>query len=226
MIKKNFMTGLVLLLPMVLTIIIVVFFVNVLTKPFVGIVKNILAYYDLLHKPFLFLSGDQVLLLTSKILALLVIICATIAIGFLGRLFIVRYFFRLGDYVIHRIPLVNKLYKSIQDALHTLFTSESKAFSKVVLVPFPHKNAMSIGLITRECLPEGSDYHHADLISIFVPGTPNPTMGFMLQFKPEQIIFLNMSVEDAFKFVVSCGVMFSGFTIQENPIVPKDISAK
>lgn len=223
--KKHFMTGLAILLPIVLTWIIVMFIVNFLTKPFTGIVRDILERYDLLGKPIWIFSSTEVLLITSKLLILVFIIFVTILIGLVARFFIIRYFFRLGDYLIHRIPLVNKVYKAIQETLHTLFASEKHTFKQVVLVPFPHPRVYSIGLITGVS-HEYSDKEHQDLISVFIPGTPNPTVGFMILFRKDQMIFTDMSVEEAFKFIVSLGVMISEFRVHSSSIINRDVSAK
>lgn len=211
--KKLFMTGLAILLPMVVTLIIVVFILNLLTKPFTGFVQELLDYYDLLDKPFWIFNSSEILIISSKIIVLFFIISLTILIGFIARLVLIRYFFRVGDWLIHQIPLVNKIYKAIQDTLQTVFSTEKKAnFSQVVLVPFPHPKSYSIGLTTSQSKEE-SDLEHRDLISVFVPGTPNPTMGFMLLFRKDQLIPIDMRVEDAFKFLVSCGVMLTDFKI-------------
>ncbi len=213
--KKLFLTGLAILLPVVVTIIVIGFIVNILTAPFLGVVEGILIHYDLLDHKFLFFSGKQVLLLSSKILILLGLVASTLLIGFVARFFFVHYLFRFGDYLIHKIPLINKIYKATQDVVHTLFNKEKTSFSQVVLVPFPHSNSYCIGLITSNLATTG--LHKDEFISVFVPGTPNPTMGFVLLFKQDQMINVDMGVDDAFKFIVSCGVIFSGFT-KEKPL--------
>jgi uncharacterized membrane protein len=219
--RKHFLTGLAILLPFAVTLFVVVFIVNFLTSPFLGIVEAILNYYHLQHS-FLFFSEKEVLHVISKILVLITLFLVTLIIGFLGRLVLVNYLFRIGDVIIQRIPFVNKIYKAAQETVKTVFSSEKTAFSHVVLVPFPHNKSFSIGLITRNTR-EGKAQ---DEISIFVPGTPNPTIGFMLTFRRDQLIFIDMKVEDAIKFIVSCGVMFTSFSkvrVTENF---HDISAK
>ena len=213
--KKDFLAGLVILLPVVLTIIIVRFFINLLTKPFLGILTAISQRYEWLSSSFNYLPGEEIKLVISKLLILTILFFILLAIGFLGRLFIVNTFLQIADKVLHYIPLINKIYKSIQEVMHTLFKTETTAFSQVVLVPFPHANSYSVGLITKDSLPQGSDKEHMKLVSVFVCGTPNPTMGFMLLFKREQLVLLDMKVEDAMKFIISCGVIYSGFN--KNP---------
>jgi len=205
--KKYFFTGLVTLLPFTLTLIIVIFVINFLTKPFQGTVESVLNYYGALNQPFFFFSGKQILHFGSKVLILAALFVITLFIGFLGRLVFLNTVFVYGDYILHRIPLINKIYKAAQEVVKTLFSSKSLAFSQVVLVPFPNSKAYSLGFITQK--QNGTSTQ--DSLSIFVPGTPNPTMGFMLVYKLEDIIFVDMSVEDALKFVISCGIMFPGF---------------
>lgn len=209
--KKHFMTGLAILLPMVITLIIASFIINFLTKPFTGLVQHMLDRYGLLDTPFWIFTGSEMLFFSSKIVVLILIVFLTILIGFVGQLVLVKFFLRLGDWIIHRIPLVNKIYKAIQDTLHTLFDSKKIAnFSQVVLVPFPYKNSLCLGLIISE-IPEKSDEKYGEYISVFVPGTPNPTMAFVLLFKKDQLIPIDMKVEEAFKFIVSCGSMVENF---------------
>lgn len=206
MMRKYFFAGLALLLPTTITLIVTLFIVNLVTRPFEGAVESVLTYYNLFDKPFLFLSAYQVLNLISKTLVIAFIILLIFLIGMMGQNIITRAFFNLGDYVIHKIPLVNKVYKATTEVVHNLFKTDSTAFSQVVLVPFPHANAYSIGLISTEqnlSLTENK-------ISIFVPGTPNPTMGFMLMFNKNEVIPTDMKVDEALKFVISCGIMSSG----------------
>lgn len=211
MLKQYFLTGLAILLPAIITIMILVFFVSLVTAPFVDITASIFTYYGIFHTPFLFLKPDQVVLIMSRIIVFFGLIGIIFAVGFLGRLIFVRYLGYLGDYLIHRIPLINKIYKAVQDVVHTLFNpSKETKFSRVVLVPFPHAGMRSIGLVTQTELPEGSNTQQ-DKISVFVPGTPNPSMGFMLLYKNEETIPLDMKVDEALKFLISCGVILPNF---------------
>lgn len=209
MIRRYFFTGLALLLPAVVTILIVLFFINLLTKPFVNFTDTVLSHIGLLNKPFLFLSAEQVLHLVSKVLIVITLAIFTICAGLFAQIVAARYLIRLGDYIIHRIPIVNKIYKAAQDVVQTVFKEEKKTFTQVVLVPFPHEKSYSIGLVTNDCIPEGADSEHGGLVSVFLPATPNPTMGFMLMLRREQLIFLDMKVDDALKAIISCGVMIS-----------------
>lgn len=205
--KKNFLTGLAILLPMAFTLWILNLLINLFTKPFLGIVESFLR----IEVETLSMTVHSLILFAAKICILLILAALTFLVGFLGQHFIVRNLLKYSDYVFHRIPFVNKIYKAAQDVVKTLFHEEHANFSQVVLVPFPHASTRSIGLITKSDQSAYMDNQHGNMVSVFVPGTPNPTMGFMLLFRREQLIFTEMSVEDALKFVISCGVMAKPF---------------
>jgi len=209
--KKNFFTGLAILLPIVLTFIIMMIFVNLLTKPFMEFVNEIFQQTGLLNKSFLFLSGTQIVYVISKILIMLFLFLTTFTIGFFIHHLFANCFFQAFDKLIHKIPVVNKIYQYLQELMLTVFSQEKTTFSQVALVPYPQENTYSIGFITKESPPDGTDEEHLGLITVYVPGTPNPTMGFNFLYRREQIIFIDMKVDDALKFVISCGVMFPGF---------------
>jgi uncharacterized membrane protein len=209
MMRKYFITGLVFLLPLAMTLAIVMFIVNFLTTPFVDIVKNILEYFDLLDKGFLFLSAQQVQVVVSKMIILVLIFFVTAALGALGRWFFFHYMLNLWDYVLHRIPLVSSIYKACQEVIKTLFESKTNSFKQVVMVPFPSKDTYSMGLLTGENLPWLHGKTETNIVSVFVPTTPNPTSGFMMMFEQKDIIYVDMKVEDALKYIISCGVVMS-----------------
>ncbi len=210
--KKHFVTGLAILLPATITFLIVLFLFNLLTKPFVGFVSHLLNSSHLLHKPFFFLSGDQVLMYSSQLLSFVTITALIFILGATTQFFFVRGVLSLSDYIFHRIPFVNKIYKAIQDVVQTLFGKEHDEFASVVLAPFPNNKTMSIGFVTRASMMPGEDGTNRAFVSVFIPGTPNPTIGFLILFDKKSLIFLDMTVEEALKTVVSCGIMLSRFS--------------
>lgn len=213
--KKDFLTGLVILLPILLTILIVGFLINFLTKPFIGPISGFYANLGIFDEPFLFLSGSDILTMASKVTALVGLFLFILVIGFLGKLFLIDYLFKWGDALIHNVPVINKIYKACQDVVHSLFSSESKSFSQVVFIPFPFADTLSVGLVSRDSLTLTSHTEPTELVPVLVPGTPNPSVGFMLMFKKEDLVFVDMKVEDAMKFVVSCGVVLADFKVKE-----------
>ncbi len=205
--KKHFITGLVILLPLAVTIAVLIFLINFLTQPFVGAVSSILEEFHIINRGFLFLSPEQLIQYGSKLLILIFLFLITVGLGILTRWFVLHALFQLGDKIIHKIPIVNTVYKTTQDIIKTLFVSDKDTFKQVVMVPFPHPGIYVIGLISRESPKTCSDAVNAELISVLVPTTPNPTTGFLMMFKKEDLIFLDIKPEDAIKYIVSCGVI-------------------
>jgi len=209
--RKYFLTGLVILLPLALTVAVVAFVFNFLTDPFVGIVQSIMGYFGLLGKGFLFLSPYQLQVFVSKIIILLLLFFFTVSLGMLVRWFFVHYLLKGWDYLMHRIPFVSSIYKASQDVIKTVFASKNKSFKQVVLVPFPSKDTYSIGLVTSENLPGITQTNFSTLTAVFVPTTPNPTSGFLMMYDEKDLIYLDMKVEDAFKYVISIGMIITPF---------------
>ena len=209
--KKYFLTGLIILLPVTLTFVVVAFLFNLLTEPFLGITHLLFTRYNILNKGFGFLTAHQVQMIVSQILILVVLISFTILLGFFARWFFVHYLLKLWEYIVHRIPFVCSIYKACKDVIKTVFGSKTNAFKQVVMVPFPSPETKTIGLLTRDSFKGIEKLVGEELVVVFVPTTPNPTSGFLTIFKKKDIIPLDMPIEDAFKYVISCGVIIPPF---------------
>lgn len=198
--KKHFVTGLATLLPLLLTTIIVLWVVGFLTKPFMGLVEPLLQHFDL-DKPIGFLNAREVLLYTSRFLVLIFLFVVTLLIGLLIEWYVLHRMIALGDWIIHRIPFVGKVYKSSQEVITRVLNKEATNFKKVVLVPFPHQNSKALAFITNDAaIKEGT-------ATVFLPGAPNPLMGFLLSFPQTQVIETDIAVDEALRFMVSCGAL-------------------
>lgn len=207
MFKKYFITGLVILLPLAVTIAIIGFLINFLTKPFVEVVSSFVQSHGVINSNFLFLSSEQLIRYGSQVLILLLLFFFTVFLGMVTRWFFIKSLLTFSDKILHRIPIVNTVYKTTQDIIKTLFVTDKKSFKQVVMVPFPHPGVYVLGLIAREAPPNCSEKAGKELVSVLVPTTPNPTTGFLLMFSRDQIINVDMKPEDAIKFIVSCGVI-------------------
>ncbi len=220
--KKYFITGLVILLPLALTVVIVVFLINLLTTPFMEIVQSIFHRYDLLDKNFLFLSASQIQYVSGQILILSFLFLFTIFLGFVAKLFLFHYLIKAWDYMINRIPVIRSVYKTCRDVINTILTSDTKSFKQVVIVPFPSKDSHSIGLVTRDNLPAIPHTKDKELIAVFVPTTPNPTSGYLIMYDESDLIYIDMKVEEALKYIISCGVILNETFTETDP---KEIEA-
>lgn len=209
--KKYFVTGLIILLPLALTWLIVSFIFNLFTEPFVGIVKAILEHYGLLENGFLFLKAEQIQKYFSQLIVIGLLFFITVGLGWLARWFFFNYAIEFWEKILNKIPFVSNIYRTCNELTKTLFTSSNNSFKQVVLVPFPSPNISAIGLVTNNAIAGIGTSQGEALVSVFVPTTPNPTSGFLLFYKQRDLVYLDMKVEDALKYVISCGMIATPF---------------
>ena len=115
--------------------------------------------------------------------------------------------------ILNRIPLVRTIYNSVKQIASTVLATDSTAFRKVVLVEFPRLNTWSMGFLTKDRVVIDSERVSGDLAAVFVPTTPNPTSGFIIMIPKTDIIELDITVEDGFKYIISMGVVTPDATI-------------
>ncbi len=199
--KKYLVTGLIILLPLAIALSFLFFLINFLTEPFTGIVSHLLTKSGIIHRGFAFLSTEQAITYLSKLLILILLFLVTLGLGMVARGFFIRSMLRASDLLFQRIPLVNTLYKASRDIVKTLFVSDRNAFKQVVMAPFPRQGSYVLGLVAGDAPTQ------EELLSVLVLTTPNPTTGFLLMFKRQDLIFLDMKSEDAIKYIISCGVI-------------------
>jgi uncharacterized membrane protein len=199
--KKYFVTGLIILLPLATTAALVFFIINFFTHPFVGFIEHFLEGYTWFK---IYYRSIHLLLQITLLFALFFF---TVLLGFLARIVVFKSFLSLYDYVLHRIPFIKTVYKGSQQIINTIFGSSSQSFKQVVMVKFPSSGAYSIGFISSSAPSICTKRLNTPLMSVFVPTTPNPTSGFLMMFPEEEVLYLDMKVEDAFKYIISCGVI-------------------
>ena len=138
--------------------------------------------------------------LILAVISLLIVGAA--ASNFLGKKVVVW-----GDAVLHRIPVVRSIYSSVKQVSDTLFSENGNAFRKAVMIEWPRPGVWTIAFVTGK--PNGELLKHLkdDFVSIYVPTTPNPTGGYFVLLKMSDCIELDMSVDEALKYIVSMGVV-------------------
>ena len=121
-----------------------------------------------------------------------------------------QWWLRQWSKVITRIPVVNSIYSSVKQVADTLFSGSGNAFSKALLVQYPHQGSWTIAFLTGA--PGGQVARHlpSDCVSVYVPTTPNPTSGFFLMMPRANVVELDMTVDDALKYIISMGVVVPG----------------
>lgn len=132
---------------------------------------------------------------------------AFVVIGWFASNILGRFFIRIGEYILDRIPVIRNLYATIKQIFETIATSQSQAFREVVMIEYPRKGVWSIGFVTGSSKGEVQERVSEDTINVFLPTTPNPTSGFLLFVARKEAKFLDMSVEEGIKLVVSAGII-------------------
>ena len=117
---------------------------------------------------------------------------------------------RQWDALMGKIPIVKSIYSSVKQVSDTLFSSNGNAFREAVLVQYPHQGSWTIAFVTGKPGGEVAGHLDGDHVSVYVPTTPNPTSGFFLMMKRSDVRVLNMSVDEALKYVISMGVVTPG----------------
>ncbi|HJV74128.1 MAG TPA: DUF502 domain-containing protein [Noviherbaspirillum sp.] len=133
--------------------------------------------------------------------------------GLLTRNFIGKQVVNLWERMLTRIPIVSSIYSSVKQVSDTLFSSSGNAFRKAMLVQYPREGSWTIAFLTG--VPGGDVKNHltGDYISVYVPTTPNPTSGFFLMMPKADAIELDMTVDEALKYIVSMGVVAPEYVV-------------
>jgi len=140
-------------------------------------------------------------------LGLILTIGLVFVVGLLTRNFVGRKMVHLGEGIVDRIPIARIIYIGVKQLLEALFVQKTKAFDKAALIEYPRRGVYAIGFITGESKGEVQSMTPKNMINVFVPTTPNPTSGFYILIPENELIVLSMSVEDAFKLIVSGGII-------------------
>jgi uncharacterized membrane protein len=137
-------------------------------------------------------------------LEILISIILITFIGWLSLSFLGKRFLELFNNILKKIPILRTIYSAISQMTET-FTQKDSSSKSVVLVEYPRKGSWAVGFATKDNKGEISNKTKKKLVNVFVPTTPNPTSGFLLMFPKDEVIYLDMSFEDASKFIVSAG---------------------
>ena len=208
--KKHFIAGLILLLPLTLTIALIVFVVNFLTKPFMGIVSRVISTTNAASEGFFIFSPQQVIKYGSQFTILVCLFLLILILGMFARWYFFHWLIQLGEKILHRLPVISKIYRTFKDIVTHLFGQGKNTFKQVVMVPFPDQGIYAIGLLSQKAPKLCCDAVGRELHSVFIPTAPNPTTGFIMMYRTEEILFLNIKPEEAIKYIVSCGMVAPG----------------
>ena len=185
--------GLLATIPITLTIYILGIFINIMDKG--------LKYLPQKFHP------DTYLPFHIPGLGLIIAVILILIIGIVTQSFLGRKLVSLGEWIVSKIPLVRNIYIGIKQLVAAIFVENSKAFKRVVMVEYPRKDLWVIAFLTGVTEGEVQAKTNKEVVNVFIPTTPNPTSGFYLLVPKKDIINLDMTVEDAFKLIVSGGIV-------------------
>ena len=150
---------------------------------------------------------DAILPFTIPGLGLVILVLALILVGMFAAGFLGKFFLRLGEWIVYKVPLISSIYSVLKQIFETFFSTKTQAFSKVVMLEYPRKGIWILGFVSSELKGEVKDKFDQEMLNIFIPTTPNPTSGFLIFVPKKDTIELDMKVEDGIKFVISGGLV-------------------
>ena len=186
-IRNYFIAGMVVLIPIGITVYLTIFLVSISSKILPKEINpNHYLPYDI--------PGIEILMSIF-----IITLIGWISLSFLGKKLL-----NLFDNILKKIPILRTIYPAIGQMIET-FTKSEKGKKNVVLVEYPRKGSWAVGFATKKNSGEISEKTNKKLINVFVPTTPNPTSGFLLMFPEDEVIYLDLTFEEASKFIVSAG---------------------
>lgn len=138
---------------------------------------------------------------------LLLVILALTLIGMFTAGFAGRFFIKLSEAVLQRMPVIRSIYSAMKQIFETVLAQKTNAFREVVLVEYPRKDLWVLGFIAGTTTGEVGERLEQETLNVFIPTTPNPTSGFMLFVPRKDLVVLDMTIEDGIKMVVSTGII-------------------
>ena len=186
-IRNYFIAGMVVLIPIGITVYLTMFMISISSKILPKEINpNHYLPYDI--------PGVEILMSIF-----IITLIGWISLSFLGKKLL-----NLFDNILKKIPILRTIYPAIGQMIET-FTKSEKGKKNVVLVEYPRKGSWAVGFATKKNSGEISEKTNKKLINVFVPTTPNPTSGFLLMFPEDEVIYLDLTFEEASKFIVSAG---------------------
>ena len=202
MIKKNFLTGLLVLIPLILTFWVLFSLIKFLDQILFLLPETLRPDYVL---------GTEVFGFGVILTFIIILVTGIIANNFFGKKIISLY-----EVLLNRLPFVKSIYKSIKQVSDTLLSSSGEAFSKAVLIEFPIAGTYTFAFITGEPDEIITKDIKGEYVNVYVPTTPNPTSGYTLMVPKNKVVELDISVDQVLKYVISMGVVPTGKKLNQN----------
>ena len=199
--KKYLLAGLLVWLPLAVTVWVLQAVLGLLDGVFSWFLHAGRAVLPVGAEPFI----DSLLRIPG--LGVIVMLLGLLLTGMFATNIMGQWWLSQGSRVLSKIPIVKSIYSSVKQVSDTLFSSSGNAFREAVLVQYPRQGSWTIAFVTGRPGGETAQHLHGDYLSVYVPTTPNPTSGFFLMVPRADVIVLQMSVDEALKYVISMGVV-------------------
>jgi uncharacterized membrane protein len=193
MLRKYFITGLLILVPLSITLWVI--------NAVIGLMDHSLLLLPAEWRPET-VTGHYIPGLGAVLTLLIIFVTGLLAQNFIGSYVLSRW-----EALLNRIPIVSSIYSSVKQVSDTLFSTDGNAFRTTVLVQYPRQGAWTLAFITGTPCREVQQHLQGDFVSLYVPTTPNPTSGFFIMVPKADVIELDMTVDVALKHIVSMGVV-------------------
>ena len=215
--KQYFITGLLVWLPMGVTVWVILWLVGMLDAIFLAVLHATDTLIPGIHASAEYLRSVPGL--GVAIVALFIFATGVFVANMFGQ-----WWLRKWPGLMNRIPVVRSIYTSVKQVADTLFSGSGHAFSKALLVQYPRQGSWTVAFLTGT--PGGEVAKHLDqpMVSVYVPTTPNPTSGFFLMMPKADVVELEMSVDDALKYIISMGVIVPGTPVPKPSAVQPQLS--
>lgn len=205
--KKNFITGLLVLVPLLITI---------------WVLTSLISFMD---KSLLLLPPTWQAEITIPGIGALLTIAIVFLTGLIASNFFGRRLLAVWEAVLERVPVVKSIYSSVKQVSDTLFSDSGNAFRKALLVQYPRQGVWTIAFLTGRPGGDVANHLKGEYISVYVPTTPNPTSGFFLMMHKNEVVELDMSVDEALKYIISMGVVAPKHPLVHESPLPMDDTA-
>lgn len=191
--KKYFITGLLIWVPLVITVWVLSMIIGTMDQSLLLLPESIRPQA---------LVGIAIPGIGALLTLVVILLTGVVAANILGQRL-----FQLWEAILGRIPVVKSIYNSVKQVSDTLFSGSGQAFRKALLIEYPRRDCWTIAFLTGQPGGDPAKHLQGDYVSVYVPTTPNPTSGFFLMLPAADVIELDMSVDEALKYIISMGVV-------------------
>ncbi|MDE1889703.1 MAG: DUF502 domain-containing protein [Planctomycetota bacterium] len=195
-IRKRMLTGLLLILPIYVTFFVVKFLFGFIGGTLSPIIIKLLQFYGIV------LPRTPAYEFVTTFLGLILTFVSLYFIGIFAANFVGKAIINYFENLLTKTPIIRTIYSSVKQMIHAIGLPGKQAFKRVVIIDFPKEGTKSIGFVTGT-----SEHNQRKFLNVFIPTTPNPTTGFLVFTSEEAVIDTNLTVEEAFKTLLSGGVL-------------------